>query len=109
MYGTVARLHVKPGMRDGLLGWAREIGQVRTMPGHVRSIVYQMDADPDALILAVFFESREAYHANAASPEQHAEYLKMMQFLAEEPIWQDGEIVWHADADRLKNIGGSQS
>ncbi len=106
MYGTIARMHIRPGARDALLQWSQDT-LARAIPGHLRSIVYQMDSDPNTLMLAVFFESREAYHANAASPEQHAEYLKMMQYLTQEPVWQDGEVVWHVDADRLKNIGGS--
>jgi hypothetical protein len=55
-----------------------------------------MDADPDEYILAVAFESREAYAANAASPEQDARYQELRALLEADPEWNDGEIV-HAD------------
>ena len=95
MYGTVAKTRVKPGMQEGFKAWAAgTIGAARSVPGHVETIVYQSDADPNLLTVVVIFEDRESYHANAASPEQHAEFLKMMQFLASEPEWNDGEIIW---------------
>ena len=52
-----------------------------------------MDSDPTHLILAVLFESKEAYEANASSPEQDERFHKMMALLAGEPQWNDGEIV----------------
>lgn len=96
MYGTIARMQIRPGMREAFLDWTRStIGAGREVPGHIELFAYQMDADPNTLMLAVVFESRESYHANAGSAEQHAEYLKMMEFLAAEPEWNDGEIIWH--------------
>jgi quinol monooxygenase YgiN len=56
--------------------------------------VYQLDADPDEYLLAVAFESREAYQANAASPEQDARYQQMRALLQADPEWHDGEIVY---------------
>ena len=94
MYGTVARMQVKPGMQEGFKAWAANITGARTIPGHVETLVYQSDADPNLLTVVVIFEDRESYHANAASPEQHAEFLKMMEFLTAEPEWNDGEIIW---------------
>jgi hypothetical protein len=67
------------------------------MYGTVASIVfyiYQMDKDPNEFYMAVIFESREAYVANANSPEQNQEFMQLMEFLESEPEWHDGEIVW---------------
>jgi len=38
---------------------------------------------------------RETYHANAASPEQHARYLRLRALLTAEPEWHDGEVIYH--------------
>lgn len=93
MYGTVAQMRVKAGMESGFAALSREIEE-RTVPGFIASFVYQMDRDSRDFFLAVVFESREAYHANAASPEQHQQFLKLMEYLESEPVWNDGEIVY---------------
>jgi quinol monooxygenase YgiN len=93
MYGTVAKLKAKPGTGDMLAELARQVGENRPK-GLVGTWVYQLDAEPDGYLLAVAFESREAYKANAASPEQDASYQQLRALLAEDPIWQDGEIVY---------------
>ncbi len=96
MYGTIGRLRIKPGMEDQfrqlLEGQARafESGQI---PGFVASYTYRMDADPNDYSLAVVFESRKAYWANAQSAEQDARYRQWLPLLAGEPEWHDGEIV----------------
>ena len=91
MYGTVARLRLKPGMEDKL----NEIGQeIKTTPpaGHVTFCIYRMDADPNEYYLTAVFESKEAYHTNAASPAQDVQYRKLLEILAADPEWHDGEI-----------------
>src|SRR5215472_1852528 len=90
MYGTVARWRVKPGMEGKLLELARTFGRP---PGIVMDYVFRMDDDPSVCYLVAVFESREAYKANAARPETHAEYLQYRELLAEEPEWHDGEVV----------------
>jgi quinol monooxygenase YgiN len=92
MYGTIARMRMKPGKVEQLLKIER--AGADTTPGFVFSHVYQMDADSDEYYLVVAFESKEAYHKNAQSPEQHQEYLKYRALLDEEPEWHDGEIVY---------------
>ena len=95
MYGTIGLLHIKPGMegqfRQLLQGQARafETGQVA---GFVASYAYRMDADPNDYYIAAVFESREAYWANAQSPEQDARYRQWLPLLEAEPEWHDGEI-----------------
>jgi heme-degrading monooxygenase HmoA len=95
MYGTVARIRIKAGMEgqfrqliEGQMH-AFEAGQV---PGFVATYTYRTDADSNEYYLAVVFESREAYWANAQGPEQDARYRQWLPLLESEPEWHDGEI-----------------
>jgi heme-degrading monooxygenase HmoA len=91
MYGTVARLRLKPGMEERL----RELlGELRPqISGLVFDHLYRTEADPDEYYLVVGFASREDYRANAASPEQHARYERYRALLLADPEWHDGEVV----------------
>jgi quinol monooxygenase YgiN len=92
MYGTVARLRLKAGAEEQLR--AIQAGyQANPVPGMVATYAYRMDADPQEYFLAVLFDSREAYHANAQSPAQAARFAQMLALLEGEPEWHDGEIV----------------
>lgn len=92
MYGTIARLRLKPGMEAQFSEVWQEI---KTNPplGHVSFYVYQMDADPNEYYVAVVFESKAAYHANAGSPSQDVWYRKLCETLVADPAWHDGEIM----------------
>ena len=84
MYGTVARFRIKPGMERQLRHIIEE--QARTFEagqvlGFVATYGYCMDADPNEYYLAVVFKSREAYQANAQSPEQDARYRQLLPLL----------------------------
>ena len=95
MYGTVARMRVKPGVAAQLEALStRMAGEEAGSPGYVAQYVYRMDADPDELYLAVIFASREAYQANAAIPDQTARYEEMVALLAGPPEWHDGEVIF---------------
>ncbi len=93
MYGTVARMRAKPGMEQQLKDEMRLYESVK-IPGAVGSFVYKMDSDPNEYWVIVLFDSKESYWANAQSPEQDARYRKLLDYLAEEPEWHDGEIVY---------------
>src|SRR6266480_1045310 len=94
MYGTVARMRVKPGMADRLQEMTRGEESRLAGAGFVATHVYRMDSDPDEYYMAVIFDSKEAYVRNANSPDQDASYRSMLEFLAVEPEWHDGEIVY---------------
>ena len=89
MYGTIARMRVKPGQRDAFMAWGRALPMA---DGEQAAMMYQMDADPNEFYLAVAFTTKEAYVANANSPEQHQTFLQMMNFLESEPEWHDGIV-----------------
>jgi quinol monooxygenase YgiN len=93
MYGTIARLRVRQDALEDFLKVAQDIESAR-IPGQAGILVYQMDKDKREFYMAVAFESREAYFANANSPEQHERFLQLMSVLEAEPEWHDGEIVY---------------
>jgi quinol monooxygenase YgiN len=92
MYGTIARMKVKPGTEEQLHQLSRDF-EADQVPGFVSQQVYRLDAAPNEIILVVAFESKDAYVANANSPEQHERYRQFAELLAAEPEWHDGEIV----------------
>ncbi len=92
MYGTVARLRIKPGAEQKLMELGRR-DDMRNVPGGLWQAVYRLDGRPNEYILAVGFESKTAYEANAGSPQQHQRYLELREMLTADPEWNDGEIV----------------
>lgn len=101
MYGTIAKLKVKPGKVEALKNHMASVSS-RHEPGFLAVNVYQMDADPNELYLTVMFENKETYVANANRPATNADFEKMMQFLVAEPEWHDGEVVHTAWANQGK-------
>jgi hypothetical protein len=97
MYGTVARLQVKPGMVEKLQEWG-STRDAATIPGYVTQYVLQTDKDPNELYLIVVFTDKASYMANAQSPVQHEHYLEFRSMLAADPEWHDGEVVHAAEA-----------
>ena len=91
MYGTVARMRVKSGAEERLNALMREYEDLR-VPGYRATYVYRMDADPRDVYVAVVFDSKATYEANAESPEQDARYQDMLTLLEGTPEWHDGEI-----------------
>lgn len=90
MYGTIARVRIDPTQIEEVKALGDSIG---TAPGQVARYVYQMDTDPGELFLVAIFESKEAYWANAQSPEQHERFTRLRTMLLEDPQWHDGIIV----------------
>lgn len=95
MYGTVARMRVNPGMAEELQRFFQVQESTRVLPGMIATYVYQLDGNPDEYYMATVFESKEAYHANASSPEQDQSYHRLRALLASDPEWHDGAITAH--------------
>jgi quinol monooxygenase YgiN len=93
MYGTVARIVLRTGMREQFLALWREI-DTPGFPGRVAEYLYQSDADTDELFLAVVFESAETYRRNAASPAMDASYRRLRALMAHDPEWHDGAVIF---------------
>jgi antibiotic biosynthesis monooxygenase (ABM) superfamily enzyme len=92
MYGTVARMRLKPGAEQRMMELSRE--EETLIPGFLFQHVYRLDSGNNEYILVVAFDSRESYVANANSPEQHQRYLEYRELLEADPEWQDGEIIY---------------
>jgi hypothetical protein len=92
MYGTVARLQMKPGAQAEMAALARELQGVK-IPGLVADYLYHLDNASDEYYLAAVFETKAAYIANANSPEQDVRYRRLRALLVADPEWHDGEIL----------------
>lgn len=93
MYGTIARLKVKPDRVEALQQLTASYDDLE-VSGFVGTHVYRMDADDTEYYLVVLFEDRETYRTNAEDPAQDGRYREMRELLAEDPEWHDGEVVW---------------
>ena len=95
MYGTVARLQVKPGNEAALL---EEMGNFdrQHVPGAVSVRCYRTDTNPGEVYMVVEFESSATYKANANSPEQDARFRALRALLTADPEWHDGEIIYQS-------------
>jgi quinol monooxygenase YgiN len=95
MYGTVAHCVVKPGHLSGATELLEEWGRERKPhhPGAVASYSYQLDADPNAIIIVAVFADRASYAAQGDDPEQGAWFGRLREHLAADPDWHDGEII----------------
>jgi hypothetical protein len=93
MYGTVAKLTFLPGAAEK--GRREMIDTYKSVkiPGAVASHFYVTDADPNVCYLAVLFDSKESYWANARSPQQDMRYREMRAMLSTDPEWHDGEVI----------------
>jgi len=92
VYGTVAHMKAKPGKADELIAFNNQMATNKPK-GMVAVHVYRMDSDPDEFIVAVLFQDKASYVANAQSPEQDKEFRQMRELLAADPHWHDGEVV----------------
>ena len=92
MYGTVARMKLKPGMEEKLKQDMARYDDLK-IPGFVSSAVYRMDTDPNEFYLTVVFKDKASYHANARDPKQDERFKTMRASLQADPEWHDGEII----------------
>lgn len=92
MYGTIARVRVKPGMLEAFEAW-QEANEVKRPEGPGAMLVFQLDRNPDELMVVIASESEAAYREFSERPGMHERYLDMLQFLDGEPEWYDGAII----------------
>jgi hypothetical protein len=94
MYGTIARIHPKVDRTAELQALLDEYGaDGRSPAGFRHSFIFRPDENPyerPTLFLIALFDDRETYRANAASPEQDADYRRMRDLLEDDPDWMDG-------------------
>jgi quinol monooxygenase YgiN len=85
-------MKVKPGKMEELIKTMGDPGG-RQPKGYLGEIVYKMDSDPNEIVMIVFFQDKESYHANANDPEMNKEYEAYRALLAADPVWHDGEVI----------------
>ena len=94
MYGTVARMRIKPGQKQALLGivggWNRE--RRPKVKGAQTGYILFPDGDPNQAIMMAVFDDKDSYMANAADPNQDEWYPRFRKLLDVDPEWTDGEI-----------------
>lgn len=93
MYGTVAKMKLKPGAEQKIMETME--GSQTGREGHVATYVFKSDADPNVHFVTTIFESKSAYKKFADSPAQDERFRQMRELLAAEPEWHDGEVVHH--------------
>jgi len=91
MYGTCAKMPVKPENRPQLMQ-LMDSQDYPAVPGFMGSYVLAENEGDDCWVLAIFSD-REAYERNADDPAQHERYLAYRDLLEAEPEWHDGEIL----------------
>ncbi|MBR73845.1 MAG: hypothetical protein CL872_02760 [Dehalococcoidaceae bacterium] len=91
MYGSIFTLKVKSGHEEELLNLFKSYDQDRPKGG-VAWFVLNADSKEEWVGVAVF-ASKEEYVANAERPEQHENFVQMMEHLESEPEWTDGEFL----------------
>ncbi len=65
----------------------------KEIPGFAFQHAFRMDADPNECFLVIGFTTKEAYHANAGSPEQEVRTAKSTELIDGPSEWHDGEII----------------
>src|SRR5260221_2640241 len=94
MYGTVARMKVKPGeveqLQKTVQQWDEQGGSV---DGAVATYVYQTDNDANELIMVALFRDKKTYLANADDPKTDEWFQRMRAHLESDPEWSDGEVI----------------
>jgi quinol monooxygenase YgiN len=85
----------KPGSEKAFLALMDEWRKTRKakIKGAVAAYTYRLDRDPGQLVMAVVFQDKKSYRANAEDPEQDRWYRKMRELLQSDPVWEDGEII----------------
>ena len=90
MYGTVAKVRVKPENREKLQQVVTQ-GDQSTVDGYVTSYVLWENEGDGGWLFAIF-KDRATYEKNADDPAQHERYVAYRALMEDEPQWHDGEI-----------------
>jgi len=98
MYGTVYRMQPKPGKEQEVIQLLKEweLERAPNVKGAKAGYLYKLDNG--GMMGVALFDSKEAYQANAADPEQDKFYRRWRDLLEADPEWNDGEVVnsWQA-------------
>ena len=93
MFGTVARMKLKPGAEPLLEAWIQPL--TSPIVGLLSLTLYRSREDRNVMWISSVFESEEAYLANAASPEQHRRWQQLRSLLEDDIEWHDSDVMMH--------------
>jgi quinol monooxygenase YgiN len=92
MYGTVARMKVKPGELEQLQKMLAS--DPEKADGQIAVYAYQLDNDPNQLLVVAVFRDKKSYMANADDPKTDEWFQQVRAHLESDPEWNDGEIIY---------------
>lgn len=104
MFGTVARMQLKPGSEDRM----RELAaaqEARNVAGFRFMATYRSTADPNETWLVVGFDDEASYRANADDPQTDEMARQMRELMVSPPEWHDGEVVAFRVAEAVEQLG----
>jgi quinol monooxygenase YgiN len=94
MYGTIARIHPKPGSQEAMRAlaeeWEAKRGQVAGSRATYMFVPDHNPYDEPTTFMIAIFDDEASYRANADDPEQDAWYRRMRELLEDDPDWMDG-------------------
>jgi hypothetical protein len=92
MYGTLARMRIRPGSETAIQDLEREWHRTRgsAVRGAGPTYVLAPDGDTSTRWLVAIFADEASYKANADDPAQDAWYRRLREHLLEDPEWIDG-------------------
>ncbi|HEY6378926.1 MAG TPA: hypothetical protein VI316_07080 [Candidatus Dormibacteraeota bacterium] len=99
MFGTISRWRLKEGVTEQQLAEFVDSMRADRPASAVALVVLRSASDPREMWIAGAFESRAAYDANAASPEQNARFERVRALMEGAPEWHDGDVLaaYHRD------------
>ena len=101
LYGTIFHMKVKPGKESDAITCFQDWEKYRqpNADGAIGGFVMRPDNAPNMLIGMAMFRNKAYFVANGKTPEQNAWFIELMQYLEEEPTWEDGEYVMEDSRD----------
>lgn len=101
MFGTIARWRLRADVTDEQLNGVLAMMRDDRPASSVAILVFRSATDPREIWVAGAFESREAYVANAATPEQNARFERIRALIDGEPEWHDGDVIFATAEQRI--------
>lgn len=94
-YGTVGKLHIKPGHIADVVAILNEWETDRKdkVDGVIAGYTLHPDLHQNTLIITAVFRDQKAYLKNADDPDQDKWFSRLAEHFSAEPEWNDGQIV----------------
>jgi len=95
LYGSIFHMKVKPGKEADVITCFQDWEKYRqpNADGAIGGFVKRPGKAPNTLIGVAMFRDKASFEANDKTPKQNTWFTELMQYLEEEPAWEDGEYV----------------